>query len=143
MLNRSTHVESSDLPGSLRRAHPSRRHRRLIEPTTVRLPAIRTDARPCAARGRARFRRTSLQPRMGAMTVIVPLEIEIERFFVTITTRRIRRGTFDSVPALEATIESYLVDHNQPCTGPRPLTSSWTRSAGFANELQGRDTRYK
>jgi len=49
---------------------------------------------------------------------------QIERFFATITTRRIRRGTFDSVPALEAAIESYLVDHNTHC---KPFV--WTATA--------------
>src|SRR5439155_872686 len=38
--------------GHMRRAYTSRRHRRVIEPTTVRLPAIRTDTRACAALGR-------------------------------------------------------------------------------------------
>src|SRR5260221_6895183 len=55
---------------------PSRRHRRLIEPSTVRLPAIRTDTRPHNTRRRARVRRTPLQPRMSAMTIVVTLELK-------------------------------------------------------------------
>ena len=39
----------------MRRAHPSRRHRRVIEPTTVRLPAIRTETRAGAGLGQPRF----------------------------------------------------------------------------------------
>ena len=62
---------------------------------------------------------------------------------LTIATRGIRRGTFDSVPALEAAIESYLRDHNAHC---KPFV--WTatadtilqRSADSANERQGQDT---
>lgn len=49
---------------------------------------------------------------------------QVERFFSTLTTRRIRRGTFESVPALEAAIESYLVDHNAHC---KPFV--WTATA--------------
>src|SRR5713101_6447760 len=52
------------------------RDRRLIQPTTVGPPAILTDTRPCAARVRARFRRGPSEPRVRAMTVIVPLEIK-------------------------------------------------------------------
>jgi hypothetical protein len=57
-------------------AHPSRRHRRLIQSTAVRLPSIRTDTRADAAPIRARFGRAPVQRRMCAVTVIVPLEIE-------------------------------------------------------------------
>src|SRR5207245_7924550 len=57
-------------------ARTSRRHRRLIQPATVRLPSIQTDTRAGAARLRARFRRAAVQPRMRAMTVVVALEIE-------------------------------------------------------------------
>jgi hypothetical protein len=32
----------------------------------------------------------------------------VERFFAQITTQRIRRGTFDSVRALETAIDRYL-----------------------------------
>ena len=62
--------------GHMRRADTSRRHRRVIEPTTVRLPAIRTDTHAGAAPGRDRFRRTPLPPRMGAVTVVVTPELE-------------------------------------------------------------------
>src|SRR5207245_5369673 len=37
---------------------------------------------------------------------------QVERFFSKITTQRIRRGTFDSVRALETAIEAYLNHHN-------------------------------
>src|SRR3984893_12314442 len=40
---------------------------------------------------------------------------QVERFFSTITTRRIRRGTFESVPALEAAIHEYLEHYNDHC----------------------------
>lgn len=49
---------------------------------------------------------------------------QVERFFSTITTRRIRRGTFDSVPALEAAIHEYLAHYNERCT---PFV--WTATA--------------
>jgi hypothetical protein len=65
----------SELPGSRRRPDASGRHGRLVEPRTVRLPAIRPDIGPGTARLRAGFRRTPFQARMGAMTVMVPLEL--------------------------------------------------------------------
>ena len=49
---------------------------------------------------------------------------QVERFFSTITTRRIRRGTFESVPALEAAIHNYLEYYNDHCT---PFV--WTATA--------------
>ena len=49
---------------------------------------------------------------------------QVERFFATITTRRIRRGTFESVPALEAAIHEYLAHYNEHCT---PFV--WTATA--------------
>ncbi len=49
---------------------------------------------------------------------------QVERFFSTITTRRIRRGTFESVPALEAAIHEYLAHHNAHCS---PFV--WTATA--------------
>ena len=49
---------------------------------------------------------------------------QVERFFSTITTRRIRRGTFESVPALEAAIHDYLAHYNEHCT---PFV--WTATA--------------
>ena len=48
---------------------------------------------------------------------------QVERFFARITTQRIRRGTVDSVRALETAIERYVV-HNQQC---RPFV--WTATA--------------
>jgi transposase len=49
---------------------------------------------------------------------------QVERFFAKITTQRIRRGTFQHVPALEAAIEQYLRHHNASC---KPF--AWTASA--------------
>jgi hypothetical protein len=50
--------------------------RPLVERTTVRLPAIRTDARPCAACVRARFRWTPVQPQRS-VTVNRELHLQI------------------------------------------------------------------
>ena len=38
---------------------------------------------------------------------------QIERFFSTLTTQRIRRGTFENVRALELAIEQYLAHYNE------------------------------
>jgi hypothetical protein len=46
------------------------------EPTAVRLPAIRPDTRPSAARLSAGFRRAPLQSGMSAMTIVIMLEIK-------------------------------------------------------------------
>ena len=54
----------------------SRRHRCLIQPTTVPLPSIRTEIRASAAWVNARVRRAPVQPRMRSVTVVVALEIE-------------------------------------------------------------------
>jgi len=48
----------------------------------------------------------------------------VERFFAEITRKRIRRGTFESVAALEATIHDYLLHHN---AAPKPFV--WTKTA--------------
>src|SRR5918998_290268 len=48
----------------------------------------------------------------------------VEGFFAKLTSRRLRRGTFPSLVALQAAINRYLAEHNQ---APRPFT--WTRSA--------------
>lgn len=48
----------------------------------------------------------------------------VERFFAQITTKRIRRGSFDSVKELEDEIKDYLRIHNQD---PKPF--KWTASA--------------
>jgi transposase len=48
----------------------------------------------------------------------------VERFFAEITRKRIRRGTFRSVPALIAAIRAYVREHN---THPRPFI--WTATA--------------
>ena len=46
---------------------------------------------------------------------------QVERFFAEITERRIRRGVFKSVRALEQAIEAYLAEHNR---NPKPFR--WT-----------------
>lgn len=48
----------------------------------------------------------------------------IERFFRDITTERLRRGVFTSVPELIEAIDEYIVHHN---TSPKPFI--WTASA--------------
>jgi transposase len=48
----------------------------------------------------------------------------VERFFRDITTERIRRGVFTSVPELVAAIDEYIAHHN---TKPKPFI--WTKSA--------------
>ena len=49
---------------------------------------------------------------------------QVERFFAAITERRIRRGVFRSVAALEKAIMEYLAAHNEK---PRPFV--WTANA--------------
>lgn len=49
---------------------------------------------------------------------------QVERFFAEITEKRIRRGAFRSVAALEKAIMDYLTNHNQ---NPRPF--QWTADA--------------
>jgi transposase len=49
---------------------------------------------------------------------------QVERFFAEITDKRIRRGAFCSVQALEAAIKGYLEKHNQ---NPKPFV--WTATA--------------
>ena len=48
----------------------------------------------------------------------------VERFFAEITAKRIRRGTFKSIPQLVKAISDYVADHNS-CA--RPFV--WTKSA--------------
>jgi transposase len=48
----------------------------------------------------------------------------VERWFGEITRDRIRRGTFESVPALVAAIDEYLRQYNE---APRPFV--WTKTA--------------
>jgi hypothetical protein len=48
----------------------------------------------------------------------------VERWFAEITRPRIRRGTFESVPALMSAIREYLDHYNQ---SPRPFV--WTKDA--------------
>jgi hypothetical protein len=38
---------------------------------------------------------------------------QVERFFAEITTRRIRRGVFKSLPSLEKAINDYLEQYNE------------------------------
>lgn len=49
----------------------------------------------------------------------------VERWFAEITRKRIRRGTFRSVPALVTAIRAYVREHNKD---PRPFI--WTATAG-------------
>jgi transposase len=49
---------------------------------------------------------------------------QVERFFAALTERRLRRGVFRSVAALEAAIKEYLERHNED---PKPFV--WTASA--------------
>jgi transposase len=49
---------------------------------------------------------------------------QIERFFGLITSQRIRRGSFESVPQLVKAIEDYIDHHNE---NPKPFT--WTKTA--------------
>jgi transposase len=49
---------------------------------------------------------------------------QVERFFAEITERRIRRGVFKTVRALEQAIEAYLAEHN---ANPKPF--KWTATA--------------
>jgi transposase len=49
---------------------------------------------------------------------------QVERFFAEITEKRIRRGVFKSVPALEQAITEYLDEHN---ADPKPFV--WTADA--------------
>ena len=49
---------------------------------------------------------------------------QIERFFSTLPTQRIRRGTFENVRALELAIEQYLAHYNEHC---KPFV--WTATA--------------
>jgi transposase len=54
---------------------------------------------------------------------------QVERFFSLLTERRIRRGTFGSVRALESAIRDYLTHHNQnarPSLGGLPPETSCT-----------------
>jgi hypothetical protein len=37
---------------------------------------------------------------------------QVERFFAELTEKRIRRGVFKTVQALEQAIEAYLAEHN-------------------------------
>ena len=53
-----------------------------------------------------------------------PHSRRVERFFRDITTERIRRGVFTSVPELIAAIDEYVAQHN---TKPKPFI--WTKSA--------------
>ncbi len=48
----------------------------------------------------------------------------VERLFSDITTKKIRRGAFTSVKALEADIMDYLKKHNED-----PKVYTWTKDA--------------
>jgi len=49
---------------------------------------------------------------------------QVERFFAELTRKRIRRGSFRSVPELERAIRQYVAEHNRHA---RPFV--WTASA--------------
>jgi transposase len=57
----------------------------------------------------------------------------VERFFAEITRKRIRRGAFASVAALEAAIHDYLLHHN---ADPKPFV--WTKTAEVILEKERR-----
>ena len=57
----------------------------------------------------------------------------VERWFRELTTKRIRRGVFKSVPDLIAAIEEYVQVHN---ANPKPFV--WTKSADAILEKVGR-----
>jgi len=48
----------------------------------------------------------------------------VERFFRDLTTQRLRRGVFTSVPELVSAIDEYIAKHNQQ---PKPFI--WTAKA--------------
>ena len=80
------------------------RDRRLIQPTTVGLPAIRTDIRSCAVLACARFRRQPAQPRVRAMTVKVALEITELHVQIAAVQNRVRsRHSRRNVPIRRST----------------------------------------
>lgn len=58
---------------------------------------------------------------------------QVERFFAEITRRRIRRGTFSSVPDLERTVRQYLETHN---TSAEPFVWTATADSIFAKLLK-------
>ena len=68
---------------------------------------------------------------------------QVERFFAEITSKRIRRGVFRSVKALEQAIRTYLDSHNE---NAKPF--QWTATADlilervktFVNDFLYRDT---
>lgn len=54
---------------------------------------------------------------------------QVERFFAEITSKRIRRGVFRSVPQLEKAINEYVTNYNE---NPKPFT--WTATADLILE---------
>ena len=62
-------------------------------------------------------------PRHGAPTSASWLNM-VERFFRDLTTERLRRGVFTSVPELISAIDEYIAHHN---INPKPFI--WTKSA--------------
>jgi len=57
---------------------------------------------------------------------------QVERFFVTLTEKQIRRGVHRSTIALEQAIESHLATYNRD---PRPFR--WTRTADLGQDVWG------
>ena len=60
----------------MRRADTSRRDRRVMQPATMRLLSVRTQARAGTTLVRRRCRRSPVQRRVGAISVVVALELE-------------------------------------------------------------------
>jgi hypothetical protein len=48
----------------------------------------------------------------------------VERWFRELTTKRLKRGSFASVPELIGAIEDYIANHNDD---PKPIV--WTKTA--------------
>ena len=57
----------------------------------------------------------------------------VERFFRDLTTERLRRGVFTSVPELVSAIDGYVAHHN---TDPKPFI--WTKTAEEILDSLGR-----
>ena len=93
---------------------------RLIQSTTVGLPSVLAEIRPCAAGARARFRRTSLHPPMRSMTVVITLKIEELHFQIC------------SRP------EEHAVETFAPNRADQPF-DKWMRQRHVGHRLDSRD----
>ncbi len=92
-INQSTRRDIRSCPGVCG-THTSRRHRRLMLPTTVRLPSIRTDTRAGAARVPVRFRRAPVKARRAISTNILDVRVRV----LVIEAARGRQRAADSDP---------------------------------------------